>query len=189
MFTMTIPLVAILLCRNIFTCLSERTILHSFLCRIGSPNGKAMSPAGGRDARTGQFGNEVFGTDNFLALPLTSPNGFMFGGTPYAMAWLIIRMIGRSRERRSFCDGKRLPGRRVCPSAEADIFRRRRRAIELSRGMQRPSDRVVDRAGCVGTNCDRGKLSASICGSFWFSDLYSRKFVSIRRSFPSLSLR
>ena len=64
----------------------------------------------GRDSRTGRSGNEVFGIDNFLAQPLTSPNGFMFGGTPYVMAWLIIRMIGRTRERRSVCGGKRFRG-------------------------------------------------------------------------------
>jgi len=48
-------------------------------------------------------------------------------------------MIGRSRERRSFCGGDTFPGRRVFPSAAANLSSRRRRAIELRRGMQRPS--------------------------------------------------
>ncbi|MGA7125832.1 MAG: transposase [Chthoniobacterales bacterium] len=88
-----------------------------------------------------------FWTDNFLVQPPMSPNGFMFGGTRYAMAWLIIRMIGRSREKWSVCRGDAFPGRRVYLSVEADMFSRCRRAIELQRGMQRPSGLGVDRAG------------------------------------------
>jgi len=99
------------LCRNIFICLSERTTLHSFLYPIGSPNGKVTRPAVGRDSRTGQSGNEVFGiTRN--ATPLRSAGG--------------------------------------------------------SRWMP-------------GTNRDQGnylRQSAFICGSFLFSDLYSRQFVA-----------
>ena len=56
------------------------------------------------------------------------------------MAWLIIRMIGRSKGKWSVSRGDPFPGRRVYPSAEADMFCRCRRAIELQRGMQRPSD-------------------------------------------------
>jgi hypothetical protein len=63
----------------------------------------------------------------------------MFGGILYVMDWLIIRMIGRFREKRSFCGGDTFPGRRVFPGAAANLFCRRRRAIELPRGMQRPS--------------------------------------------------
>ena len=63
----------------------------------------------------------------------------MFAGIPYVMGWLIIRMIGRFKERRSFCDGETSPGRRVYPSVAADMFCRRRQVIELWRGMQRPS--------------------------------------------------
>lgn len=127
--TMIIRLVATSLCRNIFICLSERTILHLFLCRIGSPNGKVMSLAGGSGVAIGRFGNAVFGIDNFLALPRVTQNGFMFGGIRYVMVWLIIRMIGRFKERRSFCGGDATPGRRVYPNSAADMFCRRRRAM------------------------------------------------------------
>jgi hypothetical protein len=121
-------------------------MFRSRLCRTGSPNGKVMSPAVGRDLAIGPSGSGAFGTDNFWAQPRTSPSGFMFARTQYATVWLSIQMIGRFREKRSFCGGERrgCPGRKRTGASrlsELGGYRicRRRRALELQSGMQRPS--------------------------------------------------
>ena len=68
-----------------------------------------MSLAGGSGVAIDQFGSEVFGIDRFWVLHPMTQNGFMFGGILYVMDRLIIRMIGRFREKRSFCGGDTFP--------------------------------------------------------------------------------
>jgi hypothetical protein len=71
----------------------------------------------------------------------------------------------------------RLSKRRGC-----NVYKRRQTS-ELQRGMQRPSDRVVDRAGCLVRTVTEANYLRQSAVRFCFSDLYSRPFaVPIRGS-------
>ena len=67
----------------------------------------------------------------------------MFGGTRCVIVWLIIRMIGRSRGKRSFCGGETSRGVASIRARQVICFVGVVLPIKLQRGMQRPSARGV----------------------------------------------